>query len=77
MLAELLAACPRLHFLATSRSPLRLQAERVFAVGPLVQNEAALLFLERARQHAPAVEIHVELAEQIARRLAAFRSRWN
>ena len=34
-LSDLLAACPNLHLLVTSRAPLRLQGEREFAVAPL------------------------------------------
>src|SRR5205807_6048158 len=35
LLADLLAACPYLHLLATSRAPLRLQGEYEFALSPL------------------------------------------
>jgi predicted ATPase/transcriptional regulator with XRE-family HTH domain len=35
LLAELLAACPNLHILVTSREPLRLRAEHVFQTPPL------------------------------------------
>lgn len=35
LLSELLAACPRLTILATSRGPLRLSWERAYMVGPL------------------------------------------
>jgi predicted ATPase len=35
LVAELLAACPRLTILATSRAPLRLSWEREFILGPL------------------------------------------
>jgi non-specific serine/threonine protein kinase len=60
-IAELLAACPRLHVLATSRAPLRLLVERELPVPPLelpampggpadevAECEAVRLFVERA-----------------------------
>ena len=67
--AELLATCPELHVLVTSRSPLRLAAEREYAIPPLrlpaaastaddfasiAGYEAVELFLERARAVNPA-----------------------
>jgi non-specific serine/threonine protein kinase len=63
-LAELLARCPRLALLTTSRGPLRIGGEVELAVPPLAVGEAAAaatadapaavrLFLERARATAP------------------------
>ena len=61
MVARLLAGCPRLAVLATSREPLRLSAEWVIIVPPLtlpdlarsaddpVESESVRLFAERAR----------------------------
>ncbi|CAA9576383.1 MAG: Transcriptional regulator, AfsR family, partial [uncultured Thermomicrobiales bacterium] len=63
--ADLLAACPRLAVLATSRAPLRLRGEREHPVGPLALadpaadaaalagSEAVALFVERARAVKP------------------------
>jgi predicted ATPase len=65
--AELLAACPGVAVLATSRSPLRLRGEREYPVPPLgvpdlarvptpeevVRAPAVRLFLERARDVSP------------------------
>jgi non-specific serine/threonine protein kinase len=65
--AELLAACPGLKLLATSRSPLRIAAERVFPVPPLdvpapgarmepdrvAQSAAGSLFVTRALAASP------------------------
>ena len=66
-LAELLAACPHLTILATSRAPLRLRGEREWAVPPLALpdllrlptladlagNTAVELFVARGRDVAP------------------------
>ena len=49
----LLARCPRLRVLATSREPLRMAGETVFRVPPLEPEEAARLFVERARAARP------------------------
>ncbi len=48
LLGRLLARCPRLMILATSRSPLRLAGERVVHVEPLARDEAVALFVDRA-----------------------------
>jgi len=50
LLAELLAGCPQLHLLVTSRSTLTLTGEHVYEVPPLRADEAVELFVERARQ---------------------------
>ena len=66
--AELLARCPGLTVMATSREPLRVAAERLYAVDPLAVPPAELdaplpeaqrypavaLFLDRATAHDPA-----------------------
>jgi len=51
--ADLLASCPRLHLLVTSRTPLRLRAEHVFLLPPLAQDDAVTLFRERAQAVRP------------------------
>lgn len=53
LLAELLAACPRLRILATSREPLRLRGERCLPVEPLAVADGVVLFAERARDRRP------------------------
>src|SRR4029453_8457139 len=71
LMAHLLAACPALQVLATSRAPLRIRGEQVLPVDPLplppaadqlaktlAQNEAVQLFVERA--HAAAPSFHLE-----------------
>jgi predicted ATPase/class 3 adenylate cyclase len=47
-LAPLLATCPNLTILVTSRQPLHLAGEHEFAVDPLTRTDAAELFLTRA-----------------------------
>ncbi len=45
----LLGRCPALDILATSRTVLRLRAEREYAVGPLASSPAVALFVDRAQ----------------------------
>ncbi|WP_121253472.1 BTAD domain-containing putative transcriptional regulator [Nocardioides ferulae] len=47
--ADLLAACPDLRVLATSRVPLRVYGEQVRSLEPLPAEHAVPLFVERAR----------------------------
>jgi predicted ATPase/DNA-binding SARP family transcriptional activator len=70
-LADVLAACPSLKVLATSREPLALRAEEVYPVAPLTLPErssdakptvvsevdAVALFSQRARAHDPQFEL--------------------
>jgi predicted ATPase/transcriptional regulator with XRE-family HTH domain len=79
-IAELLAACPWLKILATSRSPLRIRQERQMPVSPLsipnlihlpdVENmthySAVTLFLERAQAVQPDFSLTQENAPTVA-----------
>jgi non-specific serine/threonine protein kinase len=79
-LAELLAACPRLSILATSRAVLRLSGEQVYPVSPLalpeaarslaptaaVEPEAVALFVQRARGADPGFALTAENAATVA-----------
>ena len=56
-LGELLAACPNLRVLVTSRELLRLAAEREYPVPPLVEQESVGFFLARARAARPGFEV--------------------
>ncbi len=47
--ADLLASCPRLSILVTSRTPLRLRAEQELLLAPLLLKDAVTLFHERAQ----------------------------
>ena len=54
----LLAECPALSVLATSREPLAVEGERSWPVPPLAGADAARLFEDRARLVAPSFEIN-------------------
>jgi predicted ATPase/class 3 adenylate cyclase len=66
LLAELLAACPRLKLLVTSREPLRIAAERQYPVPPLPESEAVTLFAERARAVRPDFQLTDETTPIVA-----------
>ena len=79
LVAEVIAACPRVTVLVTSRSPLRLSGEQEFPVPPLetpqatrtdvssVQSSAAgRLFVERARRVRPAFQLTPDNAPAVA-----------
>ncbi|HET8854086.1 MAG TPA: AAA family ATPase, partial [Ktedonobacteraceae bacterium] len=79
-LSDLLATCPNLHLLVTSRAPLRLHGEREFAVSPLplpdlkhlptsdvlAQYAACTLFVQRARAIKPDFQLTEANAHTIA-----------
>src|SRR2546421_4628249 len=52
--ADLLANCPHLFILVTSRTPLRLRAEQEVRLAPLPLKDAVTLFCERAKAVRPA-----------------------
>ena len=52
-LSDLLAACPNLDLLVTSREPLHLTGEQEYPVPPLVHEEGVGFFLARARAVKP------------------------
>ena len=55
--ADLVAACPRVRVLATSRECLGVPGEVLYAVPPLPQDHAAELFAERATASAPGLTL--------------------
>jgi len=65
VLAELLAGCPRLHMLVTSRTALRLRSEQRFVVRPLVIPAEDALTVEAANA-SPAVQLFVERTRAVA-----------
>src|SRR5215211_436017 len=78
--SALLAGCPAVQILATSRAPLRVRGEHVLPVEPLplpssdtllslkelMRNEAVRLFVERAREANPAFPLDLDVATSIA-----------
>ncbi|HEU0025866.1 MAG TPA: helix-turn-helix domain-containing protein [Ktedonobacterales bacterium] len=68
-IAGLLAHCPQLFILATSRAALRLRAERALPLAPLPPEEAAALFRERAEAARPADAYEEAVVAAICARL--------
>jgi len=52
-IAELLATCPRLQILITSRAPLHIRGEQELAIAPLALEAAVALFRARAQEVRP------------------------
>ena len=72
LVGELVAACPRLRVLVTSRERLHVAAEAEYAVPPLVDDDGLELFLTRARAARPVPEptpAEIEEMRAICRRL--------
>jgi predicted ATPase len=66
--AELLASCPNLDLLVTSREPLHVTGEQEYPVPPFVHEEGVGFFLARARAVKPDFEAE-EAVSEICRRL--------
>jgi predicted ATPase len=66
--ANLLARCPKLDLLVTSREPLHVMGEQEYPVPPLFHNESIALFLARARSVNPGFHAD-EAVSEICRRL--------
>jgi predicted ATPase/class 3 adenylate cyclase len=67
--ARLLAACPRLRVLATSREPLRIAGEREFPLRTLAEAPAVELFRQRASAVNPEFDGDYHAIAEICRRL--------
>jgi predicted ATPase/class 3 adenylate cyclase len=65
VVAELLAACPSLGVLATSREPLRLRGEQEYAVPPLPLPDNGREPTAGVAWHSPAVSLFVQRARAI------------
>jgi predicted ATPase len=68
-LSLLLAACPTVQVLATSREPLRISHEKEYPLDPLDEVPAVELFRHRAAAVAPEVAVDYALAAEIGLRL--------
>jgi predicted ATPase/class 3 adenylate cyclase len=70
--ARLVDSCPGLRVVATSRTPLRIAAEREYQLSPLQTDAAVELFAARARVTRPSFELTEEtsaVVEALCRRL--------
>ena len=65
MIAELLASCPDLKVLATSRSPLHLRWEHEYPVPPLALPESGAPLAPELLMESPAVALFFELARAV------------
>jgi predicted ATPase len=68
-LAALLAGCPSLRMLATSREPLRIAGERELPLSTLEEAPAVELFRQRAQGVRPDFDADYELIADICRRI--------
>jgi predicted ATPase/transcriptional regulator with XRE-family HTH domain len=68
--ADLLAECPALTVLATSRMPLKIRAEREYPVGPLALPDDRVATSVDALSQTPAVELFLRRAEAANREFA-------
>ena len=69
VLGELLAGCPGVRMLVTSREPLHLAGEQQYEVPVLDPEDAIELFVARARAVAPGLVIERETAAAVCERL--------
>jgi predicted ATPase len=65
VVADLLAACPSLAVLTTSREPLRLRSEHEYAVPPLALPDARRVTTANAVSPSPAVALFVQRAQAV------------
>jgi predicted ATPase/class 3 adenylate cyclase len=65
VVVDLLASCPRLAVLTTSREPLRLRGEQEYAVPPLMLPEAGQIKTLEAVSRSPAVVLFVQRARGV------------
>ena len=65
-IAHLLAACPSLKVIVTSRAPLHVAGEHEFPVPPLAEDDAAELFVTRAQAANPGFALSEQNAAAVA-----------
>lgn len=66
LVADVVAQCPRVAVLATSREPLGVEGEQLWPVPPLPADDAAALFLQRARAVSPDLRLDAAGAGAVA-----------
>ncbi len=69
LVAFLVASCRQLRVVTTTRAPLAIAAERVFALGQLADAAAADLFRQRASAARPGVPLEDDAVRNVVRRL--------
>ena len=69
LVAYLVATCRQLRVVTTTRAPLAIAAERVFALGQLSEDAAADLFCQRASAARPGVPLEDDAVRRVVRRL--------
>jgi predicted ATPase/DNA-binding SARP family transcriptional activator len=69
VLGELLAGCPGVRMLVTSREPLHLAGEQQYEVPVLEPEDAVELFTTRGKAVKPSIDIDPELARSICERV--------
>ena len=69
VVSSLLVGTPYAKVLITSRAPLHLDSEQRYPVEPLPENDAAILFVQRASAIAPGVRATAAAVGEICRRL--------
>jgi predicted ATPase len=69
LVAYLVISCRQLRVVTTTRAPLAIAAERVFALGQLSEDAAADLFCQRASAARPGVPLEHEAVRRVVRRL--------
>ncbi len=69
LVAFLVASCRQLRVVTTTRAPLAIAAERVFALGQLAEDAAADLFRQRASAARPGVPLEDDAVRRVVRRL--------
>jgi predicted ATPase/class 3 adenylate cyclase len=67
-LGDLLAACPNLELVVTSRERLRVQGEQTYPVPPLAESDGVELFVARARAVDPSF-VETDAVRELCRRL--------
>ncbi|HXG87531.1 MAG TPA: ECF-type sigma factor [Vicinamibacterales bacterium] len=66
LVADLLASCPQVKVLVTSRAPLQLSDEREFQVPPLALRQAEVLFVQRVMAAKPQFALTTDSARVIS-----------